>query len=132
MGGQTLTPAPSQGTVSARPQSPSSLDASRIEPFEREAEELLDLFRSKMLEYAPFMVISPEMTASQLREQRPFSWLCIMTIITKSSSKQMALSHAVRSNLGRLMLVDGEKSHDLLYGTITCLAWYDMHLSLSM
>lgn len=129
---QTLTPASSQGTLSARPQSPSSLDASTIEPCEREAEELLDLFRAKMLKYAPFTVISPEMTASQLREQRPFLWLCIMTITTKSSSQQTALSHAVRTSLGRLMLVDGEKSHDLLYGTITCLAWYGMHLSFSM
>lgn len=87
--------------------------------------------RDDMLRYMPFVIISPSKSASGLRQESPFLWLCVMVITTKSSAKQTVLSRAVRSNLGELMLVDGQKSLDLLCGTIVCVAWYGIASGLS-
>jgi hypothetical protein len=124
---QTLTPVPSHGTAPTRPQSPSSLIPLTLEPAEWEAEELLRFFRDDMLGYMPFVTILSSKSASEVRQEYPFMWLCIMVITTKSSAKQTALSRAVRRHLGELMLVEGQRSLDLLYGTIICVVWYGMN-----
>ena len=121
---QVPTPATSNGYESVQAPSAKTLIACTNEPSPWKAEELLNFFRADMLKYMPFMIIPSSQTAFELRRESPFLWLCIMGITSKSSSQQAALSRAVRSNLGRLMLVDGERSLDLLYGTITCIAWY--------
>jgi len=43
-----------------------------------------------------------------------------MAITTKLSAKQTTLNRAVRRHLGELMLVEGQRSLDLLYNTIIC------------
>ena len=121
---QGPTPATSNGYESVHAASAKNLIACTNEPSPWKAEELLNFFRADMLKYMPFMIIPSSQTAFELRRESPFLWLCIMAITSKSSSQQTALSRAIRSNLGRLMLVDGERSLDLLYGTITCIAWY--------
>lgn len=93
------------------------------DPSSKEAQELLNFFRDHMLCLLPFMIIPSSKTACELRHDYPFLWLCIMAITSKSSSQQAALTHAVRSHLGTLMLVEGEKSLDILYGTMTCITW---------
>lgn len=120
---QTMTPAPSHGTAPTESQSPSSLITLTLEPSEWEAEELLGFFRNEMLRYMPIITIPSSQGASELRQNWPFLWLCIMAITTRSSAKQTALGRAVRTRLGELMLVEGQRSLDLLYGTIVCVAW---------
>ncbi|KAL8832018.1 MAG: hypothetical protein Q9170_005051 [Blastenia crenularia] len=98
------------------------------EPSSKDAEDQFSGFRDEMLPHLPFMTLTPTMSARDLRQKYPFLWLCIMAITAKSSSQHAALSHAVRSNLGRLTLVEGEKSLDLMFGTITCLSWGQYYL----
>lgn len=131
LGPQTLTPVSSDGTAPTRPQSSGPIIPLTLETAEWEAEELLRFFRDDMLRYMPFVIIPPSKSASELRQESPFLWLCVMAITTKSSAKQTVLSRAVRSNLGELMLVDGQKSLDLLCGTIVCVAWYGIASGLS-
>lgn len=123
-GHQTVTPVPLHGTVPTEPQSPSSRIPSTLEPTECEAEELLGFFRKDMLGYMPFATIPFLQSAGELRQKCPFLWLCIMAITTKSSAKQTALSRAVRTSLGELMLVEGQRSLDLLYSIMICVTWY--------
>ena len=123
-GAQVPTPAASISPASPGPSNGKPHLSCLDEPSPDEAEVRLGCFRDEMLPYLPFMTLSPSMSARDLRQRYPFLWLCIMAITAKSPIQQAALSHAVRSNLGRLMLVEGEKSLDLMYGTATCLSWY--------
>lgn len=118
-----LTPATSNSTTSPEAPNPNSLLASALEPSPEEAEELFRSFRNFLLPYVPYMILGPSMTAYELRQEFPFLWLCIMAITSKSASQQSALSRTLRSNLGRMMLLDGQADLDLLFGTITCIAW---------
>lgn len=71
-----------------------------------------------MLEYMPFVIILSSKSASEVHQKYSFMWLCIMVIIIKSLTKQTTLSRAVRRHLDELMLVEGQRSLDLLYGII--------------
>lgn len=128
---QTLTPATSNDAALSPVRSPVTVMASTFDPSPRQAQELLEFFRNYMLPFLPFMTMPLSKTARELRQEYPFLWLCIMAITSRSSSQQTALNRAVRTNLGRLMLVEGEKTLDLLYGTITCVAWYGQGQSTS-
>ena len=120
---QTLTSPNSNSAAPTLPASSGSLMDSTFDTPPQEAQKLLNFFREDMLCLLPFMVISPSKPACKIQSEYPFLWLCIMAITSKSSSQQAALNRAVRSNLGRLMLVEGERSLDLLYGTMTCIVW---------
>jgi hypothetical protein len=56
-----------------------------FEPSLEEADEFLKIFRTQMMEYFPFIIMSTSTTAKELRLQRPFLWLCIMAVTSKSS-----------------------------------------------
>lgn len=88
-----------------------------------ECEECLTHFREFKLKYFPFVHIPSEMTAAELREVRPFLWLCIMSISTKSTARQKALAHEIRKTVAQVMLLESEKSIDLLVGLLIFLGW---------
>lgn len=115
---QTLTLVSSHEIAPTRSQSLSSLISLTLEFAKWEAEELLRFFRDNMLEYMPFVIILSSKSASEVHQKYSFMWLCIMVIIIKSLTKQTTLSRAVRRHLDELMLVEGQRSLDLLYGII--------------
>ena len=63
-------------------------------------------------------------TAHELRRDRPFFWLCIMSVTSKSSVQQKALGREIRITMGREILVEGKNNLDLLLGIIVFVAWY--------
>jgi hypothetical protein len=77
-----------------------------------------------MLPYLPFIVLPASTTAQDLRQERPFLWLCIMAVSSKSSLQQMALGKEIRLTLGREVVLDGNRSLDLLLGVIVYVTWY--------
>lgn len=94
------------------------------EPSPVVAEEYLATFHTYKSKYFPFVYIPPTTTAPQLRQERPFLWLCIMTIASRSTSQQQVLGNKVRDTLAQEMLLKSEQSIDLLLGLLAYIGWY--------
>ena len=117
------TPYVTSGTRSTIYHSTQSPLTNGIEPSPDEAEEYLNIFRTSMTKYFPFILVSESTTAHDLRRERPFLWLCIMSISAKSTVQQVALGKEVRITIGREMLVEGKNNLDLLLGILVFIAW---------
>ena len=92
-----------------------------------EAEQCLETFRANMLDSYPIMVI-PDISASALKAQRPFLWLAIMVVTTKSTLKQRCLGMEIRAKIAERLIVEGERDLDLLMGLLVCVAWSQYYI----
>ncbi|KAB8222898.1 hypothetical protein BDV33DRAFT_201036 [Aspergillus novoparasiticus] len=94
-----------------------------------ESEECLNHFRTFKLQYFPFVHIPSEKSAVQLHKERPFLWLCVMAISTKSTAHQHELGLRIRQIVAQEMVVQSDKSIDLLLGLLTFIGWasYQFH-----
>ena len=111
----------SQGTLS---NSSPSLLRDTVEPSALEAEQCLTIFRDHKTEYFPFVHIPPTTTADQLRQERPFLWLCVMMVASRSTSQQQVLGNKVRDKLAQDMVIKSEQNIDLLLGLLAYIGWY--------
>lgn len=108
----------------ATPWTADSLDAQVLELAPEEAELYLEEFRAQRLPYFPCVHIPTATTSKKLLEDRPFFWLCIMAVCTKSMSKQMKLYSSIRQIVAQKMVIELESSLDLLLGLLlTCISW---------
>ncbi len=89
-----------------------------------EADECLATFRGFTSRYFPFIHLPLSLSAQQLRTERPFLWLNIVAITTKSSSQQQRLGALIRQHVAQNMIIETEKSIDLLLGLLAFLSWY--------
>jgi hypothetical protein len=94
------------------------------EPSPAEAEEYLINFQAHKLKYFPCIYISPTTSAQQLRLERPFLWLCIVRLGSKSTSQQQILGNRIRQTIAQEMVARSEKNMDLLLGLLTFIGWY--------
>lgn len=95
------------------------------EPTSLQAEECLATFRSQLLPYFPCIHISPDMTAQRLRERRPFTWLCIMSVTSKSASQRRALNDRIKATVAQEMVHNSASTDiDILLGLLIYLGWY--------
>jgi hypothetical protein len=92
------------------------------EPSPQEAEECLSKFRT-WLPHFPFVHLPPAMTAAALRVERPFLWLCIMDLTVTSNATQTLLRDRVRREVSERIVIQNERSMDLLQGLVAFLAW---------
>ncbi|KAM5372836.1 hypothetical protein ACJZ2D_007293 [Fusarium nematophilum] len=92
------------------------------EPTPAEAEEYLNKFRDWLRNF-PFMILPYDVTAEALRKERPFLWLCIMNITSMSVPQQLKLKDRIREEVATRVVVNHERSMDVLLGLITYLAW---------
>ena len=111
------------GTRSTTYHCPNNSVAYGLEPSSDEADECLSRFRSQMAPFFPFIIVQESTNARDLRGERPFLWLCIMSISSKSTAQQMALSKEMKITVGREMLVEGKNNMDLLLGLLVSVAW---------
>ena len=111
------------GTRSSIYYSPGSTLISGLEPSSEEAEECLGKFRSHMATYFPFIIVPKSTTAHDLHRERPFLWLCIMSVASKSTLQQKALGKEIKITMGREILVEGKNNIDLLLGILVFVAW---------
>lgn len=87
------------------------------------AEQLLSTFRY-MAQYFPFVVLPLNATAYSMSQERPFLLLAVLTTaLSSEKSLQKALDHEFRSTLCAKVVIEGEKSIDLLQGLLVHLAW---------
>ncbi|KAK0707662.1 hypothetical protein B0H67DRAFT_685933 [Lasiosphaeris hirsuta] len=106
-------PPPDLGLMPSCPYQPTGL----------EAEENLETFRDRMLIYMPFIKLPRTMTAETLRTLYPFLWFNIMLVTCKKINHQMVMSDSAKRFIAQKMVVDHEKSIDLLFGILTLLTW---------
>lgn len=88
-----------------------------------EQDELLASFRATKLRYFPFIHIPSKVKGKDFKNEYPCLWHCITIIESKSAAQSLALSKQFGDMVGRALLVNNEKSLDLLYGLLAYLAW---------
>ena len=93
------------------------------EPSPLQAEEYLTLYHTYKSIYLPFVSIPSVTTARQLREERPFLWLCIMTVASRSTQQQQLLGKKVRDTIAQEMISKSSQNLDLLLGLLAYIAW---------
>ena len=113
---------PSSVTTKASPSSLSSpqRENSDISP---QGAEYLDTFRTQHLQFFPLVYLPQTITLQQLQHDRPFLWLVIRAICSKSIEQQSELAHQIREILARQLIVESERSVDYLAGLSAFLAW---------
>ncbi|RYP07563.1 hypothetical protein DL764_002418 [Monosporascus ibericus] len=84
-----------------------------LEP-RQSAEESLRIFRENHLRFFP---------AADIERERPFLWLNIRTLTCKSVAQQYALATRIREIIGQKVLVESERTMDLLLGLLAFLGW---------
>ncbi|KAI0109053.1 putative C6 transcription factor [Nemania sp. FL0031] len=109
------TPAPPQDTISVSPLLSNTLPT--------QAKQSLDFFASRMLPSFPFISLTPDVTAEQLRRNRPFLFQAILTVTTFSTQRKLALTEELKNLFFTSALINVQSSVDLLLGTLTYLAW---------
>ncbi|KAK1984656.1 hypothetical protein LZ30DRAFT_779608 [Colletotrichum cereale] len=97
-------------------------------PSRDEAEALFEAFRDRNLKPFPFILFRNGTTARALRAERPFLWLCVMTVASRVTSKQLALGRRVRQVVSQKVIVENERSMDYLLGLLVILGWANHQL----
>jgi hypothetical protein len=89
------------------------------------AENYLESFKSILTPHFPFVVIPHQVSAVQLREEKPFLFLAIMASASyENILLQRVLGAEVRRAVASRIILNGEVSFDLLQGLLVFLAWY--------
>ncbi|KAF2795193.1 hypothetical protein K505DRAFT_302533 [Melanomma pulvis-pyrius CBS 109.77] len=86
-------------------------------------EQDLHTFRTLHLKCFPLLYLSDETTVEELRRERPFLWLNIQAICTRLPSQQHDLGMQIRKILATRILVEEERSIDMLLGLLVFLSW---------
>ncbi|PYH65324.1 Zn(II)2Cys6 transcription factor domain-containing protein [Aspergillus vadensis CBS 113365] len=106
-----------------------SIDCGTAEPTLSQAEEYLSIFVTQKLPYLPFVYFPPGTTAQQLRSDRPFLWLCIMAVTSKSPSQRRTLCDRIRETVAQRMVHDCYgRDLDFLLGLLVYIAWSNQQL----
>ncbi|KAK7420978.1 hypothetical protein QQZ08_010151 [Neonectria magnoliae] len=95
------------------------------EPTPAEAEIYFKKFQ-EWLKNFPFMVLPHDATAASLRESYPFLWLCIMNVTSMSTLQTSIMKERIRQEIATRIVVNHERTMDLLLGLIAYLAWATM------
>lgn len=88
-----------------------------------EQEECLRIFQTRKLKHFPLIYIPSTSSVHDMRTEKPFVWLCVMAVSTRSTSHQAFLCNLVRRELAGKMIYSLEKSLDLLFGILICIFW---------
>jgi hypothetical protein len=115
---------PNVASTSTAHNSPMAYSPYLFESSLKEADESLKIFRTYKLKHFPFIVLPASITAQELRRERPFLWFCAMAASSKSSTQQIVLGKEIRLIVGRQLLLEGERTLDLLLGLLAYIAWY--------
>ncbi|KAI1160773.1 hypothetical protein F5B18DRAFT_631298 [Nemania serpens] len=89
----------------------------------QEAQLCLNKFREETLAFFPFAYIPPHVTVVDIRKLYPFLWLNILSTTTTSHQRRISLGDQARNIVIQKIVVEREKSIDLLLGLLTYLGW---------
>lgn len=106
------------------PQSvPGSLASCLGEPSPLQADEYLAIFRTHMLRFFPAFRLEPDIVSQQLKQEKPFLWLCIMCVACTSTSHQLLLGDSIKQIVAREIVYKSQKNMDFLLGLLVFIAW---------
>ena len=111
------------GTRSSAYHSPNPGSRLAFEPSTTQAEDYLRTYRQLKSRHFPLLDFPATMSAQQLRQERPFLWLCIMAVSSLNSSQYDALGKEIRLTIGREMLLESKNNLDLLQGMLIYVSW---------
>ncbi|GAM40308.1 hypothetical protein TCE0_038f12563 [Talaromyces pinophilus] len=95
-----------------------------VEPTPDEAELWFYTFQTKYMEHVPFAIPYIQNTSStQLRQDKPVLWLGIMAVACPFVRKQLSLGRAFKELIAREVVVNGDRSTDLLLAILTFGHW---------
>lgn len=77
-----------------------------------------------MLQCFPVIYLFADMSSGQLREERPFLWLCIMAVACTSTQQQAILGDSVKQIVARDVLFHSENKLEFLLGLLIFIAWF--------
>jgi hypothetical protein len=83
----------------------------------------LDIFRNAFLSMFPLVHIPVTMSASELRQEKPFLWLVIMALTTKMVSEQFAMEETIWDIISKRIVRDQLADLDLLIGVLAFTCW---------
>ncbi|KAK9769887.1 hypothetical protein SCAR479_13432 [Seiridium cardinale] len=112
-----------------RPSSPSPLRSPIMEDIslhhipEAVADEQLATFCRAFLPIFPFVHIGVTMKSCELRNVKPFLWLNIMALATKSVSQQFAMEETIWQIISQRIVVQHFANIDLLLGVVCFASW---------
>lgn len=93
-----------------------------------EADELLHKFRKHKMHHFPFVIIPEGVSASTLRRDSPFLFLCISTAcLEHDPALQEQLEREIREVVGTCLIMEMRRDMDLLQGLLVHIAWYHYH-----
>lgn len=87
------------------------------------AQQQLETFRSSFLPMFPLVHLPRTLRPTDLRQQRPFLWLVIMALTTKSVNQQFAMEDTIWQILSQRAVVQHHADLDLVLGLICFAAW---------
>jgi hypothetical protein len=91
------------------------------------AQQQLDTFCRDFLPFFPFFSYAGSLSALELRQRRPFLWLVIMSLATKSIPLQVKMGKAIRKVATDLLATDQSTDIDMLLGLLCFVAWSHYH-----
>lgn len=78
-----------------------------------------------MVHRFPFVIISPSVTAQELREERPFLFLTVLAAASyENMPLQRRLGKEVKQAVSNRVIIGGEASLEIIQGILIYLAWY--------
>jgi hypothetical protein len=96
-------------------------------PSIEEAEDYLTEFRTQRLINFAFIHLPTGITAQRLQQERPFLFITIMAVSSKSSSQRLRLGREIKQLLARDLFADHEGNFDVLLGLLVFITWFVIH-----
>lgn len=89
------------------------------------AERRLEIFRKSFVNYFPFVVVHPTVSAEALQHDNAFLFLCIMAVTSfEDPMTQRRLGQEIKKQICDRLVMGHEVSLDLLQGLLVFVAWY--------
>jgi len=91
---------------------------------DQEADYLIEVFRTQIALQFPFVVIPPDISARDLCTNNPFLYRTVMVVAScKNVARQIVLRNDFTSDLCEKVLIESQKSLDILQGLLVFVAW---------
>ncbi|KAK4654465.1 hypothetical protein QC762_403520 [Podospora pseudocomata] len=110
------------------PVEPPAIPYCTYQPSPFEAADGLVTFRKYMLIFLPFVYLPSNMTEERLRKTYPFLWFSIMTVTSKNADRRLVMSESIKKFIAQKMVMEHEKSLDLLFGLLVIMGWTHYHI----
>jgi hypothetical protein len=86
-----------------------------------DGEFLLKIYRDHFSIRFPFVIIPPNISASAFRSQKPWLYKAVTTVASQDRrAEQLRMGKSFMSEISMAMIIDGEKSLDMLQGLLIC------------